>query len=296
MEKVLFIYNPSAGKAAMRNKLSDVMEIFRMADFQVTVYPTLQARDATEIVRAEGRGYDRIVCSGGDGTLHEVTHGLMEMQREERPKCGYIPTGTVNDFATGIKLPKRIIKAAEVAAGNRSHAYDIGELNGHYFTYVAAFGAFTSVAYETPQATKNLLGKQAYILEGMGKLNSIKSVRITLDVDGEIWEEDCILGMVTNARSVGGMKLFRKKRVSLDDGYFEGVFVRNPQNPIELNLVLSFLLTGEENNQIHILRGQQITVTADEEIPYTLDGENGGQYKKAVITNHRQAITYFHGV
>lgn len=296
MEKVLFIYNPHAGKAALKNKLSDVLEIFRKSGFMVTVYPTLQAHDATEIVRLEGIEYDRIICSGGDGTLHEVTRGLMEMEPEARPRCGYIPAGTVNDFATGIKLPKRILPAAEVAAGDRSHAYDIGELNGDYFTYVAAFGAFTSVAYETPQSTKNILGKQAYILEGMGKLNSIKSVHISVDADGEKWEEDCILGMVTNAKSVGGMNLYRKKKVRLDDGYFDAIFVREPQNPIELNLVVSFLLTGEENTQVHMMRGRQIVISSEEEIPYTLDGENGGQHKKAVIKNHQQAITYFHGL
>lgn len=296
MEKVLFVYNPHAGKGAMGAKLSDVMEIFMKAGFEVTVYATMRQQEATEIVREKGQNYDRIICSGGDGTLHEVTHGLMEIPEDVRPKCGYIPTGTVNDFATGIKLPKRILKAAEVAAGDSSHAYDIGDMNGSYFTYVAAFGAFTSVSYETPQATKNLLGKTAYILDGMVKLNSIKSIPVRVDADGEIWEEECILGMVTNAKSIGGLKLFRKKKVRLDDGFFDGIFVRTPKNPIELNMVMNFLLTGEENQQVHMLHGQRVTIEADEEIAYTLDGENGGQYKKAVITNHRQAITYFHGL
>jgi YegS/Rv2252/BmrU family lipid kinase len=296
MEKVLFVYNPNAGKAAMKNKLSDVMTIFRKADFEVTVYPTLESQDATRIVQEKGRQYDRVICAGGDGTLHEVTHGLMELTPKERPKCGYIPTGTVNDFATGIKLPKRVLKAAEIAAGDKYHAYDVGELNGSYFTYVAAFGAFTSVAYETPQATKNLLGKPAYILNGVVKLNTIKSVHVRVETEEEIWEDDCVLGMVTNAKSVGGMNLYRSKKVYLDDGYFDGIFVKTPRNPIELNLVISFLLTGESNAQIKMLGGSQFIINADEEIAYTLDGEDGGQHKKAVITSHKQAITYFHGL
>ena len=126
MEKVLFIYNPHAGKGAMRNKLSDVMEIFMQAGFEVTVYATMQQQEATDIVKEKGMDFDRVICSGGDGTLHEVTYGLMELPLEKRPRCGYIPTGTVNDFATGIKLPKRILKAAQIVAGNSSHAYDIG--------------------------------------------------------------------------------------------------------------------------------------------------------------------------
>lgn len=296
MEKVLFIYNPHAGKGAMKNKLSDVMEIFMRAGFEVTIYATMQQQEATDIVQEKGMEYDRVICSGGDGTLHEVTYGLMCLPPEKRPRCGYIPTGTVNDFATGIKLPKRIIKAAQIVAGDSSHAYDIGEMNGKYFTYVAAFGAFTSVSYETPQATKNLLGKTAYLLEGVTKLNTIKAVHVRVETEDDCWEEDCVLGMVTNAKSVGGLNLYRKKKIYLDDGYFDGIFVKKPVNPIELNQVMSFLLTGAENPQIHMIRGQQITITAEEEIAYTLDGENGGRYTKTVITNHKQAITYFHGL
>lgn len=295
MEKVLFIYNPHAGKGALKNKLSDVLEIFRRADFQITVFPTLAQGDAVNIVKEQGIHYDRVICSGGDGTLHEVVHGLMDLPAMGRPKCGYIPTGTVNDFATGIKLPKRILKAAEIVVGDKYQAYDVGEMNGNYFTYIVAFGAFTSVSYETPQAMKNLLGKTAYLLDGVVRLDTIKSTHVNVCVDGESWEEDCILGMVTNAKSVGGFKLYRKKKVALDDGLFDGIFVKNPKNPIELNQVMSFLLTGTENEQVHIIHGKEISIDTTEEIAYTLDGENGGKHKNVLIRNHKQAITYYRG-
>lgn len=130
----------------------------------------------------------------------------------------------------------------------------------------------------------------------MTKLNTIKAVRVRVETEDDCWEEDCVLGMVTNAKSVGGLNLYRKKKIYLDDGYFDGIFVRKPENPIELNQVMSFLLTGAENPQVHMIRGQQIIIEAAEEVAYTLDGENGGSYKKTVITNHKQAITYFHGL
>lgn len=295
-EKVLFIYNPHAGKGAMRNKLSDVMETFMEAGFEVTVYATMQPGEAADIVGKHGSDYGRVICSGGDGTLHEVTHGLMGLEPERRPKCGYIPTGTVNDFASGIKLPRRILKAAKVASGVFCHAYDIGEMNGRYFTYVAAFGAFTNVSYETPQATKNLLGKTAYFMEGVTQLNSIKSIHARVTEDGDSWEQDCVLGMVTNARSIGGMKLLKKSRIRLDDGYFDGFFVQTPKNPIEMNLVMNFLLTGEPNQQIHMIHCHQVEIETDEEVAYTLDGENGGIHRHVMITNHKQAVTFFHGL
>ena len=295
MEKVLFIYNPLAGKGALKSKLSDVLEIFRRADFEVTIFPTLAGGDAANIVREQGVYYERVICSGGDGTLHEVVHGLMDLPIIGRPKCGYIPTGTVNDFANGIKLPRRIVKAAQIAAGDKCQSYDVGEMNGNYFTYVVAFGAFTSVSYETPQAMKNLLGRTAYLLDGVARLDSVKSTHVQVKVDGEVWEEDCILGMVTNAKSVGGFKLYKKRKVSLDDGKFDGIFVKKPKNPIELNQVMTFLLTGEENEQVHMICGKEISIQSMEEIAYTMDGENGGKHKNVLIRNHEKAIHYYHG-
>ena len=294
MERILFIYNPNAGKGSMRQRLSEVIEIFMKAGFEVTVYATMSSQDATNIVVEKGKNYNRVICAGGDGTLHEVVEGLMSLSIEERPKCGYIPTGTVNDFATSIKLPKRILKAAEVAAGSMCRAYDIGDLNGDHFTYVAAFGAFTAVSYETPQSAKNLLGKTAYVLDGMSKIGSVKSVWAKVTTDDEQWEEDCVLGMITNTKTIGGFNLYRKNKVYLDDGYLDGIFVKNPKNPIELNQVMNYLLTGEDNSQIRRIHSKKIVIETKEDVAYTLDGENGGQYKKAVITNHKQAITYFH--
>ena len=206
----------------------------------------------------------------------------------------YIPSGTVNDFANGIKLPKRVVPAAKVAVGNRCQAFDIGEMNGSYFTYVTAFGAFTSVSYETPQTTKTLFGKTAYILDGASKLNTLKNNHITITTDKETWEEDCILGVVSNAETVAGLRLYKKNTVRLDDGLFDGVFVRTPKNPLELNQVMGFLLTGKPNSQVKIIHSSSVTIASEEPIAYTLDGENGGRHKKVVITNHKQAITFYH--
>lgn len=293
-EKVLFIYNPTAGKGALRNKIADVIDLMMEKSFDVTIVATQKPMDAANVVEGRGAEFSRVICAGGDGTLHEVTHGLMALPEEERPSCGYIPTGTVNDFANGIKLPKRVVPAAKVAVGDRCQPFDIGEMNGSYFTYITAFGAFTSVSYETPQTTKTLFGKTAYILDGAVKLNTLKNNHITITTDQETWEEDCILGLVSNAETVAGLRLYKKNTIRLDDGLLDGIFVRTPKNPIELNLVMGFLLTGKPNSQVKIIHSEHVTIESDEPIAYTLDGENGGQHKKVVITNHKKAITFYH--
>ena len=294
-EKVLFVYNPCAGKGTLRNKLADIVDLMMENDFDVTIAATQKAGDAANYVQEKGPECSRVICAGGDGTLHEVIRGLMALPVKQRPGCAYIPAGTVNDFANGIHLPRRVMSAAKVAVGDHKDAYDVGEMNGMYFSYVAAFGAFTSVSYETPQATKNLFGKTAYILDGAVKLGKIKNYHVKIVADEEEWEEDCILGMVTNAESVAGLKLYRKNTVSLNDGLLDGIFVKTPKNPIELNLVMGFLLNGKPNSQVKVIHSSRVEILGEERIAFTLDGENGGLHEKAVIVNHRQAITYFCG-
>ena len=90
MKKLLFIYNPNAGKGLIKPKLSDVLDIFVKAGYEVTVYPTQKYRDGYHKVRHFKEEYDLVVCSGGDGTLDEVVTGMMK--RKEQIPIGYIPT------------------------------------------------------------------------------------------------------------------------------------------------------------------------------------------------------------
>ncbi len=305
-KKMLFVYNPHAGKGKMKSKLSDVIEIFSEADYEVTVYATRKSKDATNIIKERAAEFDYVVCSGGDGTLNELTGGIMALKQDFRnkgipmeqfPPCGYIPAGTVNDFASSLKIPKNIIKAAEIVVNGEWFPYDIGSLNDDYFNYVAAFGAFTEVAYETPQSGKNILGRLAYLLDGAKRLPSITSYHMVIECDGNIFEDDFIFGMVTNSNSIGGFKGLNGKDVKLDDGLFEAAFIKMPKNAIELQAIINALVTRElDNKYIYSFLTDKIKITSREEVSWTVDGEYGGSYHYAEITNHKQAITYRRGI
>ncbi|MFW5631412.1 MAG: diacylglycerol/lipid kinase family protein, partial [Acetivibrio ethanolgignens] len=291
MKKMLFIYNPHAGKAAIKNKLSDIVELFVGVDYEVTIFSTREKRDATKIVKEKGENYDCIVCSGGDGTLNEVVDGLMTL--EKRPPCGYMPTGTVNDFASSLKIPKSIMVAAQNVIDGQPFAYDIGSLNNDHFNYVAAFGAFTQVAYETPQSFKNVFGKLAYLMDGAMRLANLESYHVKVSYEGGIVEGRFIIGMITNSNSVAGLKGLTGKNVKLNDGLFEVVLVKQPNNAIELQAIINGLLM-REHDDIHIysFRASHIELSSEEEIAWTVDGEYGGTYKEAVIENHREAVEF----
>lgn len=137
------------------------------------------------------------------------------MKREKKIPIGYIPTGTTNDFASSLHIPKNLLQAASTAAGGTEFPCDIGRFNGDVFVYIAAFGLFTDVSYETKQEMKNVLGHLAYVLEGATRIFDIPSYKLKVTHDGETIEDEFIYGMVTNSRSVGGFRNIDGKNVVL---------------------------------------------------------------------------------
>lgn len=291
MKKLLFVFNPKSGKGQIKNKLMEILDIFTKSGYEVTVHPTQKFKDAKEVVTERAKDYDLVVCSGGDGTLDEVVGGMMKSQ--QKIPIGYIPSGTTNDFARSLKVPKNMIRAAHIAVQGKKFPCDIGVFNEEFFVYIAAFGLFTDVSYQTRQEMKNVVGHMAYVLEGMKRLYTIKSYDVRVEYEGGIIEEDCIFGMVTNATSVGGFKSITNGNVALNDGLFEVMLVKKPKNPIELQEIIAALLIQEYNTRyMHTFKTDWLKVESKEELSWTLDGEYGGDHKQVVIENHKEAINF----
>ena len=291
-KKVLFIVNPKSGKGSIRSKLLDIVDIFVKAGFDLTLYISQSAGDArAKAKEVEGR-YELVICSGGDGTLDEVISGMMEC--EKRSAIGYIPCGSTNDFAHSLKIPTSMTKAAEHIAAWKEFPCDIGRFNDDYFVYIAAFGLFTDVSYETDQDLKNVLGHVAYVLEGVKRLFDIKSYHMKVTSDEIEIEDDFIVGMVTNSRSVGGFKNLTGKNVDMNDGLFEVTLIKHPKNPIQLQEIMSALVIAEDNtDMIYSFKTRKITIETEEEVPWTLDGEFGGDHKYVEIENRHKALNLY---
>ena len=289
MKKLLFVYNPRAGKEMLKPRLSDVLDIFVKAGYEVTVHPTQAYRDAYyQIKEYEVGKYDLIACSGGDGTIDEVATGMMkrrEMGKDVVP-VGYIPAGTTNDFAKSLHIPRKPLAAADNAVKGVPFPCDIGKFNDSVFVYIAAFGIFTDVSYETDQAVKNVLGHMAYILEGAKRIFNIPSYKIKVEHDGEVIEDEFIFGMVTNSRSVGGFSNMVGKNIVFDDGLF-----KTPKNPIALQEIIAALLIEQvDTKHMYTFKTKKITFDSVEEIPWTLDGEFGGEQDYVEIENVQKAM------
>lgn len=283
-KKLFFVYNPKAGKAGIKSKLSDILDIFARAGYEITVFPTGKRGDARAAVAGRSAAYELVVCSGGDGTLDEVVTGMI--QSGFRTPIGYIPAGSTNDFGGSLALPKNMTAAAKTIVEGRNFACDVGSFNEDVFVYIAAFGLFTDVSYETGQDMKNVLGHLAYILEGVKRLPSIRSFSVKVTSADRVIEGDFILGMITNSVSVGGFKNITGKNVKLDDGLFEVTLIKRPRNPIELNnLMISLVNRDIDMGAMYCFRTDRLTVESKEPMAWTLDGENGGSHKKAEICN-----------
>ncbi|MBQ7372018.1 MAG: diacylglycerol kinase family lipid kinase [Blautia sp.] len=290
MEKtLLFIYNPKSGTGKIKTALSDVVDVFNRHGYEVLIHATQRRLDAAEIAQKYAGKVEMIVCSGGDGTLDEVVTGVM---RSGNPSpIGYIPAGSTNDFAASLFMPKGMVECAENIMSGEHYFCDLGKFNNRTFTYVAAFGLFSDVSYDTPQDMKNVFGHMAYILKGAQQLLDIKSYHFRVECEEIVAEDDFIYGMVTNSRSVGGFKNLTGKNVDMDDGLFEVTLIKMPKNLLELNEILTALTLQEDNtDMIYSFKTRKILFHSEEEISWALDGEDGGAWTEVEIENQKQAL------
>ena len=287
--KLLFIYNPHSGTGRIRLQLSDILEIMVRAGYEVSVHPTQAVGDATEVAAMRAADYDLVICCGGDGTLDETVTGLM--QSGCNIPLGYIPSGSTNDFAVSLGLPKNMKKAAEIAVNGADFKCDVGCFGEKNFIYIAAFGLFTDVSYQTKQELKNVLGHVAYILEGAKRIGSHPSYRVRVEYNGGVIEDEFIYGMVTNSLSVGGFKGMTGDDVALDDGLFEVMLIRTPRNAVELNEIIAVLTRlRPESDLIYTFKTEELKISPYQSIPWTLDGEYGGEQTQIRLSCIRRAL------
>jgi YegS/Rv2252/BmrU family lipid kinase len=297
MNQLLFIYNPTSGTGQVKGALAPVLDVFTKAGWLTTSYPTQCKGDAARVVRELGPRFDRVICAGGDGTLSEAVAGLTGLP--DPPPLGYIPFGSTNDCATTLHLPRKPREAALVAAGTGVPVpIDTGRLNGKPFIYVAAFGAFTKVAYDTPQELKNTFGHLAYIFAGIASLPTIAPYHMRVEFDGQSLEDDFFFGMVSNSQSIGGLKPPKAERVVLDDGLFEVTLVKKPLKLADLTDGLQALVSlspAERSGALVQLQARQLTFICEQPVPWTVDGEFGGSQTVNRVENCQKALNIIRG-
>lgn len=290
MKKMLFVMNPFAGQRKANRYLADILTLFNRADYEVQVHMTAGPGDGAQAVAKYAAGMDLVVCCGGDGTFNETVSGVLQSGADV--PLGYIPAGSTNDFAASLKLPTNPLKAAQAIVEGKAVTYDVGRFGERHFAYVASFGAFTKASYSTPQNVKNALGHTAYLLEGISELSQIRKTHVRFEMaDGEVVEDDFLFGAISNSTSVGGILTLDPKQVDMSDGLFELLLVRAPKDLAEIGECIKALNTKKYNcRMITFLSAPSMTITADPEMAWTLDGEREPGHGRVEVQNLHHAI------
>lgn len=291
---LLMIINPRSGRNKVRDDLLEATNVFGMHGYGITVLNTTKAGDATEYAREFGKDYDIVICRGGDGTFCEMMNGIMSLSN--RPQIGYMPAGTTNDMGNTLGLPLKSGKAAQLIVKENALPCDIGEFNGRFFTYVASFGALTECSYAAPQSLKNKVGRLAYYIEGAKEIKDIHPVPMRVTVDGKVFEGDYVFGAISNSYTIAKVIKLDQNYVCLNDGKFEVLLVENPKNIKGwASTITSALKKDFDERYIKLIQGSHIEleVLDGSPLPWTLDGEYGGDDNKVVIDVHKHAYNMF---
>lgn len=275
-----FIYNPVSGRGKVAKKLGLILSALREKFDAVDAYATKAPGDMTRAVRAAAETYAVIVFAGGDGTVNEVVQGVCEASKT--PVLGYIPTGTVNDVAHSLGIPKSIRGALRVICTGKTAMLDCMRVNDRFAMYVVAAGAFTSASYTTPQSQKKRVGRIAYGIEGIKKNLKFDVFDVSGSVEGKPYPTtESIFVMLMNGRSVAGMRL--NKRGSMADGKIEAAVILQSKKANVFRRIRSLFalanlfLFGYRVREKQIVRfeGSHFEIEADESVVWNFDGEKG---------------------
>ncbi|MDD7388727.1 MAG: YegS/Rv2252/BmrU family lipid kinase [Lachnospiraceae bacterium] len=290
--RLLFIVNPVSGKKTITDYMIDILNLYCKEGLEVSVLITQYQGHAAEYVKTNSQRFDRIVCAGGDGTINEVVSGLREAC-DYRTLLGYIPCGSTNDFASNFGLGGDVMESARRAISDNVINLDSGVLNDHSFLYTAAFGMFTDVTYSTPQSFKNVLGHQAYVVNALNHLASIKPIKAVVAYDDQIIEDEFLVGLITNSERVAGFSNLYNGEADLTDGLFEVLLIRYPKSVLEINEALTgFVMKNWDSKMLYYFKTKRLKIWSDEKIKWTLDGEYGGEYSVTAINNRHGSVRF----
>lgn len=275
---VKLIVNPNAdlGRAwRMSADLRPVVDEFGGADWSGTVYPT----HATELARqAAEDGYSLVIAAGGDGTVHEVINGLMQVPAERRPRLGVVPLGSGNDFSHNIGMDRRSVFALRQVFTGKLRKIDIGSLRDEhgrceYWDNTLGIGFDATVAIRSRDIPV-LRGMLIYLIAVLQTiLLNHEAPRLKIDTDLENWDEEMLMLVLCNGQREGG-GFFVSPSAQPDDGVFDYVGFRRVSRPMMLRLLPEVMKgTHQRFSQVRTGRFHKLELQSDRPLYVHTDGE-----------------------
>lgn len=291
-KKVLVLINPNSGKKNSKESVLDALNVFSAKNYQMEIYLSQKPMDVTRYIEENGERFDVVAVFGGDGTLNEATNGLMKLKY--KPVISYFPTGTMNDFGTNFGLTNDMKQCANIACAGHIESFDVGKMNSRYFNYVAGFGAFCNVSYETKQELKKQIGNLAYIIKAIHEIPNLHPYHVKMNLDGKVFEKDLMFGLIINGNRVAGFEMVEQADNTFKDGLFDIILVEHTPNPLELyNYPLGVLHPELNMKYVERYQAKSIIIESQEKLAWTLDGEEGEETLVARVENISQALQIY---
>lgn len=269
MKSAVFLYNAQSGRGRIRRNVERVCDVFREGGYDILPVPI--DFDANPF---DGREQiDLMVVAGGDGTVNFVVNAMK--QKGLDIPVGIIPAGTANDFAKALGMSDRPLEAARQIAFGRVDRVDCGRVNNQYFVNVLSFGIFTTTSQHTSNTSKHLIGKLAYLIEGVKEFRSLHAVPLEVVADGEAFDLDSLIVLVFNGETAGGFRLARNS--SVRDGLFDCLMLEK-KNVIRSTEAMIRYLLGGRPRIIRQLQARQLDIRSALNEPTDVDGQKGAGF------------------
>jgi YegS/Rv2252/BmrU family lipid kinase len=272
------IINPNADLGRAWRQASDlrpIVEKYGGADWTGTVYPT----HATELARqAAEDGYELVISVGGDGTIHEVINGLMQVPADARPRLGIVPLGSGNDFAHAAGIDPRPAYAIQQIFTGKPRPIDIGRMedgNGRVEYWDNAVGiGFDATVTIRSRRYAYLRGFAVYLVAVLQTIAlNHEAPRMHITTDQESWSDELLMLVITNgSREGGGFKVAPNAKP--DDGVLDYACVTHVSRPMMLRL-LPEVLNGTHGRFPQVRMGTltRLELRAEAGLPIHVDGE-----------------------
>lgn len=266
----LLLYNPKAGRSKAARKIETVADIFREAGYSVEE----QAIDFAKNPFDGHTNIDLVIIAGGDGTINYVINRMVE--RSLDIAVGIIPAGTANDFAGAIGMSSSAEEAARQILNGTEQRLDCGCVNGLYYVNIFSFGLFTTTSQHTPDIIKRMIGKGAYIFEGIKELRTLQTIPLHIEADGESFDTEAIMALVFNGETAGSFPL--AKSSSIRDGLLDCLILEKRNFFVTCGGMIKYLWQGESSQVLHFKARNIRMTTTGNDIPTDVDGQKGAEF------------------
>lgn len=294
-KSLIVIYNPNARKGKIKEVIPYIQQRLSTKFYPCDTVQSKSAEDMIDLARKNAEKYSCVVVAGGDGSIHNVINGVK--QSKGRPTLGFLPYGTVNDVCRTLNIPRDLDKAIDVILRGETIKYDIMQEGNNYMIYTFAGGMFVSTSFKTSTAMKRVLGKIAYFITGAKQLFSMRTLPLTVTIDGERHHGRYIMMMVLNSKSAAGFKINKER--DIDDGLIDVILVEKKRSYlVALLTLLKMFVFGlnsvRKHKNVVIQKCKNVKIENHSNEPFTQDGEEADFLTKEIRIS--SPVTVFYGL